>query len=120
MASRARSGEHWLDIARRAEALGYDVLLVTDHITDQLAPIPALAVAAEATTRLRVGSFVFDNDYRNPVMLAKEAATLDLLSAGRLEVGIGAGWNMRDYRQLGSPTTPRKRVSIAWRKRSAC
>ena len=108
MASRARSGEHWLDIARRAEALGYDVLLVTDHITDQLAPIPALAVAAEATTRLRVGSFVFDNDYRNPVMLAKEAATLDLLSAGRLEVGIGAGWNMRDYRQLGIAYDPPK------------
>src|SRR3989454_9358506 len=120
MVSRARSAEHWREVAQRAEALGYDTLLMPDHITDQLAPMPALAAAAAATTTLRVGSFVFDNDYRNPVMLAKEATTLDLLSGGRLEVGIGAGWNMRDYRQLGSPTTPRKRVSIAWRKRSAC
>jgi len=74
-----------------------------DHITDQLAPFPALAAAAAATTTLRVGSFVFDNDYRNPVMLAKEATTLDLLSDGRLEFGIGAGWNKSDYRQLGMP-----------------
>jgi probable F420-dependent oxidoreductase len=82
-----------------------------DHITDQLAPMPALTAAAAATTTLRVGSFVFDNDYRNPVMLAKEATTLDLLSGGRLEFGIGAGWNTRDYRQLGIPyDTPKVRV----------
>jgi probable F420-dependent oxidoreductase len=101
MVSRGRSAEHWREIARRAEALGYDTLLMPDHITDQLAPMPALAAAAAATTTLRVGSFVFDNDYRNPVMLAKEATTLDLLSDGRLEFGLGAGWNTRDYRQLG-------------------
>jgi probable F420-dependent oxidoreductase len=101
MVSRARSAEHWREIARRAEALGYDTLLMPDHITDQLAPIPALTAAAAATTTLRFGSFVFDNDYRNPVMLAKEATTLDLLSDGRLEFGIGAGWNTSDYRQLG-------------------
>src|SRR5437870_5018923 len=101
MASRARSGEHWRETARRAEALGYDALLMPDHITDQLAPLPALVAAADATKRLRVGSFVFDNDYRNPVMLAKEVATLDLLSDGRLELGIGAGWHTRDCRQLG-------------------
>jgi len=74
-----------------------------DHITEQLAPVAALTAIADATTTLRVGSFVFDNDYRNPVMLAKEATTLDLLSGGRLEFGIGAGWNKRDYMQLGIP-----------------
>ena len=103
MAERGRSAEHWREVARRTEALGYDTLLMPDHITAQLAPVAALAAAAAATTTLRIGSFVFDNDYRNPVMLAKEATTLDLLSAGRLEFGLGAGWNMQDYRQLGIP-----------------
>lgn len=97
----AGSGTKWRDVARRAEDLGYDVLLVTDHMGPQLAPIPALMAAADATTRLRVGSFVFANDYRNPVMLAKEVATIDMLSGGRIEVGIGAGWNTGDYRELG-------------------
>jgi probable F420-dependent oxidoreductase len=109
--TRGRSAEHWREVARRAEALGYDTLLMPDHITDQLAPIPALAAAAAATTTLRIGSFVFDNDYRNPVMLAKEATTLDLLSSGRLEFGIGAGWSRRDYQQLGIPyDAPKVRV----------
>lgn len=107
-----RSGSHWRDVARRAEDLGYDVLLVTDHMGAQLAPVPALMAAADATTRLRVGSFVFANDYRNPVMLAKEVATLDVLSAGRVELGIGAGWSIRDYRELGIPyDAPGVRVS---------
>lgn len=111
MASRARSAEHWREIARRSEALGYDTLLIADHISDQLAPIAALTAAADATTTLRIGSFVFDNDYRNPVMLAKEATTLDLLSGGRLEFGFGAGWSRRDYTQLGIPyDTPKVRV----------
>jgi probable F420-dependent oxidoreductase len=107
-----RSGSHWREVARRAEALGYDVLLVTDHMGPQLAPMPALMAAADATARLRVGSFVFANDYRNPVMLAKEVATLDVLSDGRVEVGIGAGWSSRDYRELGIPyDAPAVRVS---------
>ena len=111
MAERGRSATHWREVAQRAEALGYDVLLMPDHITDQLAPIAALTAVANATATLRVGSFVFDNDYRNPVMLAKEATTLDLLSDGRLEFGIGAGWNTRDYRQLGIPyDAPKVRV----------
>ena len=97
----SRSGARWRDVARRAEDLGYDVLLVTDHMGTQLAPIPALMAAADATTNLRVGSFVFANDYRNPVMLAKEVATMDVLSGGRVEVGIGAGWSVSDYRELG-------------------
>src|SRR3989441_6566728 len=106
MATHARSAAHWSEVARRAEALGYDPLLMPDHITDQLAPMPALAAAAAATSTLRIGSFVFANDYRNPVLLAKEAATLDLLSGGRLEFGIGAGWKTRDYEQLGIPYDP--------------
>src|SRR5438046_6732476 len=103
MAERGRNAEHWREVARRAEGLGYDTLLMPDHITDQLAPLAALTAIADATTTLRVGSFVFANDYRNPVMLAKEATTLDLLSGGRLEFGIGAGWSRRDYQQLGTP-----------------
>ncbi|TMC68757.1 MAG: TIGR03621 family F420-dependent LLM class oxidoreductase [Chloroflexi bacterium] len=111
MAERGRTAEHWRDAASRAEALGYDTLLMPDHITAQLAPVAALAAAAAATTTLRIGSFVFDNDYRNPVMLAKEATTLDLLSGGRLEFGLGAGWDTRDYRQLGIPyDSPKVRV----------
>ena len=105
-ATRAESGDAWRAKARRIEALGYDTLLVTDHLTQQLAPMPAMAAALEATTHLRVGSYVFANDYRNPVMLAKEIATLDVLSGGRVEFGIGAGWYQRDYEMLGLPYDP--------------
>ena len=104
--SSAASGEEWRAKARRIEELGYDTLLVTDHLTPQLAPIPAMAAALEATTRLRVGSYVFSNDYRNPLMLAKEIATLDVLSGGRVELGLGAGWYVRDYEMLGIPYDP--------------
>jgi probable F420-dependent oxidoreductase len=111
-ATRAESGDAWRAKARRIEELGYDTLLITDHITQQLAPIPAMAAALEATTRLRVGSYVFANDYRNPVLLAKEIATLDVLSGGRVEFGLGAGWYQRDYDMLGLPyDPPGKRVS---------
>ena len=98
-----RSADGWTAQARRAEELGYSAVLMPDHIIDQLAPVPALAAAAAATSRLRVGVNVFANDYRDPVMLAREAATLDVLSKGRLELGIGAGWMASDYRQLGIP-----------------
>ena len=74
-----------------------------DHFTDQLAPVPALMSVADATTKLRVGALVWDNDYKHPVVLAKELATMDLLSDGRLELGIGAGWMMSDYEQSGIP-----------------
>ena len=103
MAHFARSPADWTARARRAEELGYDVLLVPDHLGGQLSPVPALAAVAMATTRLRIGSFVFANDFRQPLVLAREAATLDWLSAGRFEFGIGAGWNTGDYRQLGIP-----------------
>jgi len=72
-----------------------------DHFDDQQAPIAALMAAADATTKLRIGSLVFDNDYRHPVVLAKETATLDLLSDGRLDLGLGAGWQKSDYEQSG-------------------
>jgi len=74
-----------------------------DHFTDQLAPVPALMSVADATTKLRVGALVWDNDYKHPVVLAKELATMDLLSDGRLELGIGAGWMISDYEQSGIP-----------------
>jgi probable F420-dependent oxidoreductase len=98
-----RSAEGWAAQAKRAEELGYSTLLMPDHLIDQLSPIPALAAAAAATSRLRLGVHVFANDYRDPVMLAREAATLDVLSGGRLEFGLGAGWMTSDYRQLGIP-----------------
>src|SRR5258708_4052639 len=77
-----------------------------DHFGDQLAPIAALMSAADATTKLRICSLVFDNDYRHPVVMAKEAATLDLLSDGRLDFGLGAGWMTTDYEQSGIPLDP--------------
>src|SRR5262245_56143982 len=99
--ARAGSAKEWRETARKAEALGYSTLFMPDHFGDQLAPMVALAVAAEATDRLRVGALVFDNDYKHPAILAKEVATLDLLSEGRVEFGIGAGWLRTDYDQLG-------------------
>jgi probable F420-dependent oxidoreductase len=88
------------------ESLGYSTLNMPDHFGDQLAPIAALMSAADATTKLRVCSLVFDNDYRHPVVLAKEAATMDLLSDGRLDFGLGAGWLTSDYEQAGIPLDP--------------
>jgi probable F420-dependent oxidoreductase len=98
-----RSRDEWIATARRAEDLGYSTLLVPDHFGDQFAPLPALMAAAEATSTLRIGSYVLDNDFRHPVMLAKEAATLDVLSGGRFELGIGAGWERAEYKQAGIP-----------------
>jgi probable F420-dependent oxidoreductase len=77
-----------------------------DHFTEQLAPVPALMAAADATERLRIGAIVWDNDYKHPVVLAKELATMDVLSGGRLEIGIGAGWMQTDYDQAGIPYDP--------------
>jgi probable F420-dependent oxidoreductase len=104
--ARAAAGPEWAELARKAEDLGYSTLFVPDHFGDQLAPVAALMAAADATTRLRVGSLVLDNDYRHPVIAAKEAATIDLLSGGRLELGIGAGWMASDYEQSGIALDP--------------
>jgi probable F420-dependent oxidoreductase len=101
--STAPSGEEWAALARKAEDLGFDTLFMPDHFGDQLGPVPALMAAADATTELKVGALVFDNDYKHPVVLAKELATIDVLSGGRLIVGIGAGWMASDYDQSGIP-----------------
>jgi probable F420-dependent oxidoreductase len=109
---RASSAGAWKEKARQVESLGYATLYLPDHFTDQVGPIAALMAAADATTKLRVGSLVFDNDYRHPVVLAKEAATLDLLSDGRLDLGLGAGWMASDYEQAGIPfDSAGKRIS---------
>jgi probable F420-dependent oxidoreductase len=101
----AGSGEEWLDKARRVESLGFNTLVLPDTLQYSLAPFPALAAAAAATRTLRVGTFVLANDYRHPVLLAKEAATLDFISGGRLELGIGAGRpaSASDNAMLGLP-----------------
>ena len=91
----------WRDLARKVEDLGYFRLTVSDHLDDQLSPVAALMAAADATTTLRVGALVFCNDYRHPAVLAKEAATLDILSEGRFELGMGAGWMTSDYLAAG-------------------
>ena len=102
----------WVDLARHVEATGYSTLTMPDHFSDQLAPVPALQCAADATTTLRLGALVYDNDYRHPVLLAKELATMDVLSDGRVEVGLGAGWMVSDYEQSGIPyDAPGVRVS---------
>jgi probable F420-dependent oxidoreductase len=102
----AGTGEEWAAKARRVEALGYATLCVPDHFDDQLAPIPALVAAAAATTALRVGTLVLGNDYRHPLLTAKEAATADVVSGGRFELGMGAGWLRRDYEQSGIACDP--------------
>lgn len=110
----ASSGREWRERAVKAEALGYSALHLADHILgpgpaiastnhpiQELAAVPAMMMAAAATTRLRVGCRVFCVDYRQPAMLAKEAATIDLLSDGRLELGLGAGWLAAEYEATG-------------------
>lgn len=94
-------GRTLADKARRAESAGYDEIVLGDHLLEQLAPIPALAAIAAATDRVRIGMFVLNNDLRHPAVLAQDLATLDLLSGGRLEIGIGAGWNEPEYAAIG-------------------
>jgi probable F420-dependent oxidoreductase len=106
LVSRAESAAQWRDLARKVEDLGYSTLLIADHFGRQLAPLPALVAAASVTTRLRLGTFVLDNDFRHPAATAKEAATVDVLTGGRLEVGIGAGWNPADYQKTGLTFEP--------------
>jgi probable F420-dependent oxidoreductase len=91
----------WRDQARTAEDLGYSTLYVSDHLDNQFGPLVATTVAAEATSTLHVGPFVLNNDFRHPVVLAKEIATLGLAAEGRVEVGLGAGSLRSDYDQSG-------------------
>jgi probable F420-dependent oxidoreductase len=94
------------DLARRAEAAGYHGLVVSDHLVDKLSPVPAMAVVAAASQRLRIGAFVLNNDLRHPAVLAQDLASLDVLSEGRLDVGIGAGWRKVEYDGIGLPFDP--------------
>jgi probable F420-dependent oxidoreductase len=102
--SSAGSALEWRDTVRKIEDLGYSTVFVPDHFVDmQLAPMPAISFAAAHTTTLRIGMLVLGNDYKHPAVVAKEAATVDLLSDGRLEFGLGAGWMQTDYDALGLP-----------------
>jgi len=103
-AASPESATEWREQARRIEALGYSTLFMPDHyVGTPLAVMPALAFAAAATSTLRIGMLVLGNDYKHPAVTAKEAATLDRLSDGRLEFGLGAGWMRADYEALGLP-----------------
>ena len=102
--SKGRSRAEFTELARKAESLGYSTLFIPDHFVDHdLAPMVALAHAAAVTDTLRVGTFVLGNDYKHPVVVAREMASLDLLSDGRVELGIGAGWMTVDYEKAGIP-----------------
>lgn len=101
VAAHIQSRADWISKAQKVEGLGYDTLLVVDHMTTSLGPLVSLAVAAEVTTKIRLGTFVLCNDFRHPAFLAKELATLDLLSGGRFEFGLGAGYLPSDYQQSG-------------------
>ncbi len=109
------SADDWPEPARRSEALGYSSLSIAEHInTTDLAPIAAMASAAVVTSSVRIGSQTFANDFRNPIMLAKEIASLDILSDGRFEFGIGSGWLRADYDQTGRLASPSIRPASGW------
>ena len=92
--------------ARRAEATGYHEIVFPDHLIPQLGPISGMAWAAAATEKIRLGAFVFNNDLRHPVVLAQELASIDVLSGGRVDVAIGAGWNVPEYEAIGVSFDP--------------
>src|SRR5918911_860639 len=96
----------WKDLARRAEDQGYSTLSVADHTFTPLAPLSSLAMSAAFTNRLRLGTYVLGNDFWHPTIIAREAATIDLLSEGRLELGIGSGWRKGDYSERGLRLDP--------------
>jgi probable F420-dependent oxidoreductase len=95
--------EDWQNFARKAEDLGFSTLVAQDHFGPQLTPLLSLVSAAAVTTRLRLATIVLDNDFRHPALTAKEAATADVLTGGRLELGLGAGWMMADYEKTHIP-----------------
>jgi probable F420-dependent oxidoreductase len=100
------SGTELAENARRAEKLGYHEIVFPDHLIPQLGPISGMAWVAQATERIRIAAFVFNNDLRHPAVLAQELASLDVLSGGRLDVAIGAGWNVPEYEAIGVPFDP--------------
>jgi probable F420-dependent oxidoreductase len=107
IAKTPRTGQEFAERARRIEAQGYSTFFMPDHFVDHpLAPMPGIAYAAACTTTLRIGTLVLGNDYKHPVVLATEAATVDVLSDGRLELGLGAGWMTVDYERSGIDLDP--------------
>lgn len=107
----APTGAAWRDVARKAEDLGYSTLFMPDHFGESWTPTVPLTVAAEVTSTLKVGALVYDNDYRHPLVLARDVATMDVLFPGRIEFGIGAGWMTTDYVESGIPLdSPKVRV----------
>jgi probable F420-dependent oxidoreductase len=102
----ASSRAGWADTARKIEALGYSTLLMPDHLQEIFPPLVPLVSAADATSTLRVGTFVLNNDFRHPVLLAREAAAIDLLTDGRLELGLGAGYVRSEYEEAGIQFDP--------------
>jgi probable F420-dependent oxidoreductase len=100
------SRRHWTEHVRRVEGLGFSTVVVADHFGNTTVCTPRLAAAASVTTTLRLGSYVYDNDFRHPVLLAREAAEIDVLSDGRMELGIGAGWANTEYEMVGIPFDP--------------
>ena len=98
----------WFDSVRHVEALGYSTMFVPDHFDEGLGPIAAMASAVAVTTELNVGPLVLDCDFRHPAILARELASIDQISSGRLEVGLGAGWKRLDYDQSGITMDPPK------------
>ena len=97
------SGRELVELAGRAEQTGYHGLVIPDHLIEQFGPVPAMAWIASATERLRVAAFVFNNDLRHPAVLAQDLASIDVLSGGRLDIAIGAGWNKPEYDAIGLP-----------------
>jgi probable F420-dependent oxidoreductase len=125
----APSGAAWREAARKAEGYGYSTLFIPDHFGESWTPTVPLTVAAEVTTTLNVGALVYDNDYRHPLVLAREVAAMDFLFPGRIEFGLGAGWMTTDYVesgiQLDSPKIRVERMTEAlevitalWREES--
>lgn len=103
LTKRARSAHDWAELAKESERLGFSTLLISDHARPQFAPFPALVAAGAVTDRLRLGTLVLNNDFRHPALVAREAATADLLTGGRIELGVGAGWADWDWDEPGLP-----------------
>lgn len=93
----------FVQLAQQAEEYGYDTFVVPDHLGDQIGPIAALGALTQATEKIRLGTSVLANGFRHPVVLAKDLATIDVLSKGRLEVGVGAGWKQDEFLAAGLP-----------------
>src|SRR5947209_6087191 len=101
----ASSRDEWVRTARQAEYVGYDSIVIADHVSTQFAPFAALGSLAVATDSIRLGTYVLATELRNPVQVVHELLTLDVLSSGRLDVGLGSGWKPSDFAAVGVPVS---------------